>query len=187
MTQLSFFRSLFRLPSAAAAFGLFLALLVLFPGTPVPAVGALDADQPAETAETAEPPAASEPETKTPIDYTPAAGSPARPASAHPFIGMAAKLLLVLAAVFALFWFLRRFRAPSLNAAGQEGAFGVAAFVPLTSKTRLALLRFGRKLLLISASGDRVGLLAETADPEEIETILASLRRPGTSPKGGER
>ena len=184
MTQFSPFRSLFRLPSAAAAFGLLLAAFLLLSGRPVPAVGALDADKPAESAE---PPAANEPEAKTPIDYTPAAGSPARPVKAHPFIDTAAKLLLVLAAVFALFWFLRRFRAPSLGAAVQEGAFGVAASVPLTGKTRLALLRFGKKLLLVSASGDRVGLLAETADPEEIETILDSLRRPAAPPKGGEQ
>ena len=181
MTQLSPFRSPSRFPSAAAVFGLFLAVFLLLSGGPASAVGALDAGDPSESAGPAD-----GPETKTPIDYSPAAASPILKRNAHPLADTAAKLLLVLAAVFALFWILRRFRTPALNAAGQEGAFGIAALIPLTGKTRLALLRFGKKLLLVSASADHVRLLAETADPEEIETVLASLRRSAAPQKGGD-
>lgn len=181
MIQFPSLQSLSYWLSSAAHFGLIFAVLFFLSCKPIPAGGELDAGNQAENAGLA---GTAEPETKTPISLSKDPHSPALRPNAHPFIDTAAKLLLVLAAVFALFWLLRRFRTPSLNLFGQEGVFGVAALIPLTSKTRLALLRFGKKLLLVSASGERIQLLAETADSEEIESILASLRRPAAKGRG---
>ena len=181
MIQFPSLQSLSYWLSSTAHFGLIFTVLFFLSCKPIPAGGEPDAGNQAGNAEQA---GSAEPEIKTPISFSKDSHPSALRPGAHPLIDTAAKLLLVLAAVFALFWLLRRFRTPSLNLFGQEGVFGVAALIPLTSKTRLALLRFGKKLLLVSASGERIQLLAETADSEEIESILASLRRSAAKGRG---
>ncbi|MGI5832219.1 MAG: flagellar biosynthetic protein FliO [Thermoguttaceae bacterium] len=154
--------------SAAAVFGLILAALFSF----APAARSLGADEtaPEEAEFLAE---------KTPITtLSPKQKEETRPKQSY-FLDMAGKLLLVLAAVFVLFYSLRRFRSPNLGALVGEGALAAAAVLPLTTKNSLALVRFGRRLLLVSLSGDRTEKLAETSDATEIEEILASLNRKG--------
>lgn len=117
---------------------------------------------------------------KTPIDLTEHSARPNMPSSGKLLIDGAAKLLLVLAAVFALFWFLRRIQMPWRGGPTPGGLFEVASLIPFSAKSRLALVRFGNRLLLLSVAADRTEKLAETTDPEEIARILDSLKRKGT-------
>lgn len=120
-------------------------------------------------------PAASE---KTPISAAPSEHVPA-PQAKNIFFDASAKLLLVLGAVYILFFLLKRFYPGTAPLKTCDGAFGVQASIPLTVKSRLVLVRFGSKLLLLSVGGDRTEKIAESADPGEIEAICASLKKKG--------
>lgn len=97
------------------------------------------------------------------------------------FFRMIANLLLVLAAVFLLFYFLKRF-APRQNQPGSKGIIDVVGEYPLTMKARLSILRFGSKLILVSIGGDRVETLAVIDDPAEIAEIESRCRTESASP-----
>ena len=163
----------FYLKSAATVPLLILAALFAFTPGSVRADGAAPVqDSRAEsTADTAG---------KTPIDLSEHSARPLMPSSGNLLLDGAAKLLLVLAAVFALFWLLRRIQMPWRGGPTPGGPFEVASLIPLSAKSRLALVRFGNRLLLLSVAADRTEKLAETADPEEVARILDSLKRKGT-------
>ena len=80
------------------------------------------------------------------------------------------KLLVVLAAVFALFYFMKRF-SPRGNRPLPKGVIEILGQYPLTVKSRLTVLRFGSKLLLVSMTGERIERLAELEDPDEIAEV----------------
>ena len=157
------------LKNAATVPLLILAALFAFIPGPVRADGAVS--EQGSAAETAG---------KTPIDLSEHSARPLMPPSGNLLIDGAAKLLLVLAAVFALFWFLRRIQTPWRGGPAPGGPFEVASLVPLSAKSRLALVRFGNRFLLLSVASDRTEKLAETDDPEEVAQILGSLKRKGT-------
>ncbi len=161
------------LKNAATVPLLILAALFAFIPGPVRADGAVS-----EQGSAAE--SASETAGKTPIDLSEHSARPLMPPSGNLLIDGAAKLLLVLAAVFALFWFLRRIQTPWRGGPAPGGPFEVASLVPLSAKSRLALVRFGNRFLLLSVASDRTEKLAETDDPEEVAQILGSLKRKGT-------
>ncbi len=160
------FRGVLRLITAAAVSGLILAALFHF--IPPAEVWAGDLSSSAGPASE-----------KTPIDLSQTAPKPGEPAAKNLFLDGAAKLLLVLAAVFALFWVLRRFQPAGFGTPSPGGPFEIAALVGLSAKSRLALVRFGERLLLLSVGAERTEKLAETTDPDEIARILASLKRKG--------
>ena len=157
-------REPFRLTSAAAVALTVLAALFAF----IPASAGF--------ADDAEPPAAAE---KTPIDLSNQTPRPAAPAAGRLLIDGAAKLLLVLAAVFALFWLLRRFQTAGRGIPAPGGAFEVLSLIPLMPKSRLALVRFGNRLILLSLAADRTEKVAETSDPGEVARILDAVERKG--------
>lgn len=156
-------RGPFRLTSAAAVALTVLAALFAF----IPASAGF--------ADDAEPPAAE----KTPIDLSDQTPRPAAPAAGRLLLDGAAKLLLVLAAVFALFWILRRFQTAGRGIPAPGGAFEVLSLIPLSPKNRLALVRFGNRLILLSLAADRTEKVAETSDPDEVARILDAVERKG--------
>lgn len=91
------------------------------------------------------------------------------------FLDTAGKLLVVLGAVYLLFLLLRKLSPESLMTRFSNRKFGVAASLPLSGKSRLVLVRFGTKLLLLSVSGDKTVKLAETADQQEVNAIIETL------------
>ena len=117
---------------------------------------------------------------KTPINLSADPPQKSGPAAKHLLLDGAAKLLLVLAAIFALFWFLRRFQTAGRGLPAPGGAFDVLSLVPLSAKSRLALVRFGSRLLLLSVTGERTETLAETSDPDEVARILGAIKRKET-------
>ena len=70
-------------------------------------------------------------------------------------------LLLVLAVIGALAWFLRR----SPLAARSNGFLQVKGSVPLGQRERLVLVRFAEKELLLGVNGQRITVLAERKAP----------------------
>ena len=163
----------FYLKNAATVPLLILAALFAFIPGSVRADGAVSEQGPAAES-------AAEAAVKTPIDLSEHSARPLMPPSGNLLIDGAAKLLLVLAAVFALFWFLRRIQMPWRGGPAPGGPFEVASLIPLSAKSRLALVRFGNRFLLLSVASDRTEKLAETDDPEEVAQILGSLKRKGT-------
>lgn len=160
------------LKNAATVPLLILAALFAFIPGPVRADGAVS-----EQGSAAE--SAAETAGKTPIDLSEHSARPLMPPSGNLLIDGAAKLLLVLAAVFALFWFLRRIQTPWRGGPAPGGPFEVASLVPLSAKSRLALVRFGNRLILLSLAADRTEKVAETSDPEEVARILDAVERKG--------
>lgn len=139
-------------------------LLVIFAALFASMPGSADAD----TA----PPAVAE---KTPIRLDAETPPKGIPAAKTLLIDAAAKLLLVLAAVFALFWLLRRFLSTGRGMPTPGGAFEVISLVPLSAKCRLALVRFGNRLLLLSVAAERVETIAETDEPNDVARILEAV------------
>ncbi len=114
---------------------------------------------------------------KTPIDppKNETGTTPRKSGGILAFLGGVAKLLIVLAAIFGLFYFLRRLT-PRTGRPLPRGVLEVVGQYPVTMKARFSLVRFGSKLLLVSVSGDQIEKLAEINDPDEIETIVRRCR-----------
>lgn len=91
------------------------------------------------------------------------------------FLDTAGKLLIVLGVIYLLFLLLRKFSPGLCTARYSSRTFGVTASIPLTGKSRLVLVRFGTKLLLLAVNGDRTVKIAETADPQEADAIMESF------------
>jgi len=84
-------------------------------------------------------------------------------------------LAVVLAAVFAAAWLLRRMRAIRSDA---RGALDVIADLPLGPKERAVLVRVGKTQLLIGVAPGRVTTLHVLSEPVEAATPLAMQARP---------
>jgi len=80
-------------------------------------------------------------------------------------------LMIVLALVAVVFYALRRF-VPSMRAP-DHGAIRVVARTALTPKHSVALIRLGRRFVLIGVSGDRLNTLAEVNDADEVGALAA--------------
>jgi len=87
-----------------------------------------------------------------------------------------AALVLVLALMVAIVFALRRF-VPSLRA-GDHTALRVVARAGLSSKHSLALVRLGRRYLLLGLGGDGVACLCEIDNAEETAELAAHFGRP---------
>lgn len=95
--------------------------------------------------------------------------------SGSAFVRMTANLLLVLAVGFLVFYFLKK-SAPRNNARLPKEIFERLGEIPWTSKTRLTVVRFGSKLLLLSTGGERVETVAELTDPHEVAALLNRVK-----------
>ena len=76
-------------------------------------------------------------------------------------------LLLVLAAVFAAAWLMRRLR--GFGKVGQ-GAIEILADIPLSTKERAMLVRVGKQQLLLGVAPGRVNTLHVLAEPVVIDS-----------------
>jgi len=84
-------------------------------------------------------------------------------------------LAIVVALIFAARFALKRWG--RLVPTGQRGqAIEVLTEVRLASRQRLALVRLGRRLVLIGSGPTGMNTLAEVSDPAEAEELLAGLR-----------
>lgn len=89
-------------------------------------------------------------------------------------------LAIVLVLVAGATWVVRRWL-PAARA-GESTVLRVVARTSLSPKHNLALVRLGRRFLLIGVSGDRVNTLCEVNDPDEVAELAA---RTGTLAKLG--
>jgi len=80
-------------------------------------------------------------------------------------------LAIVLGLVAVVFYVLRRF-VPSMRAP-DHGAIRVVARTALTPKHSVALIRLGRRFVLVGVSGDRLNTLAEVNDADEVGALAA--------------
>lgn len=85
-------------------------------------------------------------------------------------IGALAIVLIVLGVVV---YALRRY-VPALRQADHD-ALRVVARTGLSPKHSLALIRLGRRYVLVSMAGDRVNSLCEVTDPEEVAELTAHV------------
>ena len=88
---------------------------------------------------------------------------------------VAGSLALVLGLFFLVLWALRR-ASPNASAALPAEVFEVLGHAPLAIRQQAIMLRFGKKLLLVSAGVADTKTLTEITDPAEVER-LASLCR----------
>jgi len=87
-------------------------------------------------------------------------------------------LAAVVALIFGLRWVLRRLgRSP--RAGGGGLAMEVVAHAPLGARQQLALVRLGRRLVLVGTGPSGMSPLAEVTDPDEVSELLADARRGG--------
>ena len=57
----------------------------------------------------------------------------------------------------------------------EDGLLRVVGRASLTPKSNVALLRVGRRFVLLGVSGDRVSMLTEVTDPEEVSELAQRL------------
>ena len=87
-----------------------------------------------------------------------------------------ASLTLVLGVFFAIVWLIRRTSPPGAGLLPPE-AFEVLGRAPLANRQQVHLLRWGNKLLLVSASAAGTETLAEIADAAEVERLTTLCRQ----------
>jgi len=82
-------------------------------------------------------------------------------------------LAIVLVLMGTVFWGLRRF-VPSI-AASDGGVIKVVARTALTPKHNVALIRMGRRFLLVGMAGERIHTLAEVTEADEVAELVARV------------
>lgn len=80
-------------------------------------------------------------------------------------------LAVVLALILALAWIIKRYR-PAQAMLGGGGVLEVVARLPVSSKQTLLLVRMGRQLVLLGQSQDRLTMLTELHEPEQVSSII---------------
>ncbi len=86
-------------------------------------------------------------------------------------------LAIVLLLVGSVAWAARRWLPGSRMR--EDGMLRVVARASLTPKSNVALLRLGRRFVLLGVSGERVSMLSEITDPEEVSELAL---RVGSTP-----
>ncbi|MBQ1454541.1 MAG: hypothetical protein IIZ25_01665 [Thermoguttaceae bacterium] len=88
-------------------------------------------------------------------------------------------LFFVLAVLFAFFYVAKRW-SPARKRLCPEAFFQTMAVFPISSRVQGRVVRFGPKILLLAVSRDRVTVLTELTDLEQIASLTATLpNRPG--------
>ena len=86
-------------------------------------------------------------------------------------------LAVVLAIIGGLCWCGRRWL--SSSRATDAGVLRVLSRTTLTPKHSVALIQLGHRFVLVGVSPDRVGMLSEITDPQEVASLLARAGIPG--------
>lgn len=89
---------------------------------------------------------------------------------------------IVLAVVAISVWAVRRW-VPAARS-GSSSAIRVSGRVNLTPKHSIALVHVGRRYLLVGLSGDRMTILSEVSDPDEVADLAARVNESGTRARG---
>ncbi len=89
-------------------------------------------------------------------------------------------LAIVLALVGIGFWAVRRW-VPSTRS-GENGVLKVVARVNLSPKHNVALVRVGRRFVLVGLAGDRVNVLCNVCDQDEVAELAARVGTAGGQP-----
>ena len=82
-------------------------------------------------------------------------------------------LTIVLLLVGGVAWAVRRWMPGSRIR--EDGLLRVVARASLTTKSNVALIRLGRRFILLGVSGDRVSMLTEVTDPEEVSELALRI------------
>jgi len=80
---------------------------------------------------------------------------------------------VVLGLVGGAYWAIRRW-VPSMRVS-DSGIIKVVARTAVSPKHNVALLRFGRRFLLVGIAGERMSTLAEVTDAEEVAELVARV------------
>ncbi len=83
-------------------------------------------------------------------------------------------LAVVAGLILAVRWFLRRWGAS--GPAGQAGPMEVLARASVAPRQQLLLVRLGKRLVLIGASGGAMTTLAEVSDQAEVDELMRSVK-----------
>jgi flagellar biogenesis protein FliO len=94
-----------------------------------------------------------------------------RPVTSAFDVGSLVALGVVLLIVVAVFWFLRKL-VPSLRHV-DHAALQVVARASVSPKHNVALIRLGRRYILIGVGGDRMNRLCEVSEPQEVAELTA--------------
>ncbi len=107
-----------------------------------------------------------------PPTSNPAASGIKKPGSAwSSMISMMVSLLLVLALFLGVAWFFRRV-APQPSRGLSKDVVQVLGRTPLAPRHNMILIRFGRKLVLVSQQLGQTQTLSEIDDPREVDHLL---------------
>ncbi len=86
-------------------------------------------------------------------------------------------MAVVLAIIGGLCWCSRRWLLSAR--ATDAGVLRVLSRTSLTPKHSVALIQLGRRFVLVGVSPDRVGMLSEITEPQEVASLLARAGLPG--------
>jgi flagellar biosynthetic protein FliO len=89
---------------------------------------------------------------------------------------MALSLSAVLGLILLMYWATRRLLPRSAFASGDSAAVQVLARSPVSPRTRVVLLRVGRRILVVGESGQQMTTLCEITDPDEAAALLGQIR-----------
>ncbi|MDO5567559.1 MAG: flagellar biosynthetic protein FliO, partial [Planctomycetia bacterium] len=95
-------------------------------------------------------------------------------------VTMFGSLILVLGVFLLIAWGMKKF-VPGQSVILPNSVLQCLGQFPLTSRNRLYLLRFGKKLLLVSVSGDETSLVCEVENEDEVAELMTQLKSGGQS------
>lgn len=101
-----------------------------------------------------------------------------RPTFGGSLLSMFGSLILVLGLFLLIAWGMKKL-VPAQNTMLPRSVLQSLGQFPLTSRNRLFLLRFGKKLLLVSVCGDETSLVCEVDNESEVAELLTQLKPGG--------
>ncbi|MDD3586170.1 MAG: flagellar biosynthetic protein FliO [Thermoguttaceae bacterium] len=93
-------------------------------------------------------------------------------------VTMFGSLILVLGVFLLIAWGMKKI-VPGQSVILPNSVLQCLGQFPLTSRSRLYLLRFGKKLLLVSVCGDETSLVCEVENEDEVAELLTLLKSGG--------
>ncbi len=104
----------------------------------------------------------------------------------NPWLRMVGALVLVIALIFGLQWFVKRLAGSRLarpgRPGGKSGPLDVLWRGSLSPKQQVFLVRMGRRVLLVGSSAGTLTRLCEVTDAEEVAELLSAAGKQEEKP-----